>query len=728
MQGILMSFYPINYPQIVALTQQANKRQPRGFTTQEINQINQNIEQNPLLKALLIAYPPQDFIALRKRYYDQQRAVRRAEHRARGVHDEIFTQERNLTRLWLKGLPSSQEKPYSAPELATYKQQIQKHFQVFIEREAFKQRYSNQEESVKARRDFEAYIDEIFKGYQTGGTGPETLMYYMQWCQAGATNPLTPGQSEEYERFDDFFRILDDARNAYKEEVSKYYPPHDWSCMPGMEERLVDMLTVIKKSTQGVNLEGESIEQRYAREAANLFLGAENNRGLSEELYALYCAELAVAEKRTVRYGSLTQDSVRLAEFDQQIDDEANTAIAKIKAQFDESQQTIKDIKSQLGSLEPTIESMIDRSQRIFLTAEERNQRVKTNPREVADLRAKANTFERYLFKEYHYQLKPLPAIKELLTAARVQHVEGKAQEIQRYFQDYEEKLKALQSPQEQDSTELWVNNLQLSADPDLARLVASIEYYCEDERREFFLPEVAFTIKKNELLNEVKIYSGELPEGFSIPKQYEAFFDEQSVEKERYQVDEKGSVKLRDKDYLGVLSEKTGLSRDYLELIENLPLSGKGFDEFNSRLEAGYQPHPVRPVEETLAAVQATQERLIGLGQEYIRVHPGKLGIYLSWDQTIVEALRSYITQRPEDETLLIAQDRLLAEVAAGLNDRALRTKIFFECYQAGFITSVNALLSTQPGIDFNKKIRMAKQRCSGLLKEVMQQRLNCL
>lgn len=245
-----MPFIPLSYPQIVALTHKASERQPKAhFTQYEIEQVNENVERNLFLKAALNIYAPFKFNELRARYYEEHRAV----HQEMNVHDPVFAGARKKTRAWLKELPSSQP-VYEKTNLPVYKRALKAAFDVFLQQGGLKRKYSTKEEHQKAKEDFERFFDRIFEKYQKGASHPETLMYYMQWCQAGDKQKMMLGKPEDQARFEDLLMVLDDARNAYKEypKDEKYYKDegYDWSCPPGMEERLLDMLTSIRKAKQ----------------------------------------------------------------------------------------------------------------------------------------------------------------------------------------------------------------------------------------------------------------------------------------------------------------------------------------------------------------------------------------------------------------------------------------------------------------------------------------------
>ena len=322
-----MPFQSLTYQEIVALTRKASERQPRAhFKKTEIDRVNDNVERNPFLKAALSIYPPAEFNKLRERYYEEHRAV----HQEMNVHDPIFESARGRTRTWLAELPSSAAASYDASQLSNYKTQLKVAFDEFVGQGGLSKRYSTVQELQKARENFEQYFDKIFEVYLQGASHPETLMYYMQWCAAGDKEKQVLGKSEDRARFEDLFLMLDDARNAYKDSSSKFYPPHDWSCPPGMEERLLDMLTSIRKADP--REQDISTAESYVTGAISPFISAENNRSLSEGLYAVY-ESLAQKEQRTLYRVKLTEDRGLLEGLHDQIAQEAQE---KLEARFKE--------------------------------------------------------------------------------------------------------------------------------------------------------------------------------------------------------------------------------------------------------------------------------------------------------------------------------------------------------------------------------------------------------
>ncbi len=690
-----MRFTPLTYPQIVALTRKASARQPKPhFTKEEIDLVNQNVEKNPFLKSVLNNYPPLKFNSLRARYYEQHRV----EHQEMHVHDPIFESTRNKTREWLQALPSSQL-VYDIGKFANYKATLKMAFDIFIKQDFFKKRYPIEAEQQKAVKDFQLYLDKIFEVYQEGASHPETMIYYMQWAAAGDPKKITLGKPEDRGRFEDLFMVLDDARNAYKDSADKFYPGHDWSCPPGVEERLLDMLTSIRKTTEPE--EDLSTADMYVFQAINFFISSASNRSLSDNLYTVY-ESLAPKKLQTVYKLSLTEDHDLLMEFYAQVERDVHEMIAKARIQFENYQTRLIEIKKKAGTFDHTNKEQVDHSERLSLTQIESKE---INPQQRLELIQIKRELEFYVETYFEDRLKSNEDIYHQLQEKNSSFNHNELQEeLSKIILEFQSYLQAVAG-----SSRSGVSELFLKRNPSIHELREKIAPYCHVKETKIFAGgQELFHKLTEQRLKSLFLFTGErleeLPQSILFSR-YQKFFEQTSYQENCALKDEQGNIILLKKDGSRILNhadcllamkEKTRLSEDYLELLTNIPISGDGLEEFNAFIESGKTGD--RALEEVIGDCDQNTEKLNQLAMKYIKDYPGECGVYLSWNEIILEDLKRYIEQRPEGESLLIAQDSVLAEIVNKLEKKTqsveLKNKIFKESAEAGYLKTIMALL----------------------------------
>jgi ankyrin repeat protein len=136
----------------------------------------------------------------------------------------------------------------------------------------------SEEQQRNITQDFEDFIEiYLFESYKEGATGAETLMQSLRWSLAATT------EAAQTDNLRILFTSLNQARTGYEKKVKKYIEAHDrfangkardWSCPPGVDERIIDGVTGIRLSleseqTHAANL---SLEDQYIQSLAHAFI------------------------------------------------------------------------------------------------------------------------------------------------------------------------------------------------------------------------------------------------------------------------------------------------------------------------------------------------------------------------------------------------------------------------------------------------------------------------
>jgi hypothetical protein len=256
----------LSYQGIIALIEQVYKRSPRQFKQEEMEAIEKSVINDPELKFYIERHPPLFFLELRKSYLLQQE---RDGLRMRDVHDPLFADLRVQSQAWLYSLPTSTDSimtmmgSYDQEKLSYYQRKLQEIFSRFKQERIFTHWYKNKTQADEAATDFDDYLNYIFEKYREGATGAQTLIATLQWAEQESDT------TAKNDRLLSFFSALNEARIAYAEETDKYEDGHDWSCPPGLEQRLLDTMAIIRQSQES---EEESKAELYAAQAINDFL------------------------------------------------------------------------------------------------------------------------------------------------------------------------------------------------------------------------------------------------------------------------------------------------------------------------------------------------------------------------------------------------------------------------------------------------------------------------
>jgi ankyrin repeat protein len=264
------------------------------------------VQRDAVLSWLMQSMPPAGFTSLRRRYLNQQRA---AHQEMMNVHDPIFAGLRQETAHWLSALHSSVSDSYQLSNLEEYKQHVKRVFND-IKGNFLESLYSHvQKKKDAAEKDFILYLDHIFEKYESGATGLEHLVYALQWAQATQETQDKQQKARE-ERYIIVFNALNEARTAYEQDQNKYEEGHDWSCMPGLDERILDTMGMIKRSLEPeIPLKQQPSYKQYATHATDEFLSAD---GQPSSLFNSLCMRALMPAYKTetifISGYELTQD------------------------------------------------------------------------------------------------------------------------------------------------------------------------------------------------------------------------------------------------------------------------------------------------------------------------------------------------------------------------------------------------------------------------------------
>jgi len=149
------------------------------------------------------------------------------------------------------------------------------------------------------------YIPFFFAQYANGVTGEENLysaMGYVHYIRpepgpsGGAAEPERPVRPEPLKDIEEkklaLLSTLLESATAYADNPGAIYAGHPYSCMPGLDERIVDMMGQVMDSVYGVK-EKLSLGDMYVCSAVDPFLSKSADGIEASEL--LYCAWMKAA-------------------------------------------------------------------------------------------------------------------------------------------------------------------------------------------------------------------------------------------------------------------------------------------------------------------------------------------------------------------------------------------------------------------------------------------------
>ncbi len=271
-----------NLRDFLQLLDAAYKRRPIRLTLKEFRTIRALSNSSPLFSEQVQRYLAGDskpYARLSERAMAQERArpqVRDPQGMG-NVHDPLLKGPRMRTQEWLQEqdfVPQS-----SVGNLSEIYPAKQTELRVWIEESALKP----EDKAV-----LEAYIPFFFTEYSKGATGAFNLFRAMAWA-----NQIPQDQPDDRsEKKHNLLGGLLEAAKAYEGNPKKYYKKEnlDYSCMPGLDERVLDVMTGVRLSLEPpVALEDESPQKRYIAASIDPFVTRDATGPKPTELfYALY--------------------------------------------------------------------------------------------------------------------------------------------------------------------------------------------------------------------------------------------------------------------------------------------------------------------------------------------------------------------------------------------------------------------------------------------------------
>ncbi len=255
----------------------AYKRRPVGLTQDEFDSIRARSNDSPLFSEQVQRYlagDPKPYARLSARAMAQERI--RAYQGMGNVHDPLLAGPRLRTKEWLEEQKFFLEKFQGALS------------EIYPAKQA--ELLSWVHESVLKPEDkavLQTYIPFFFDKYSGGATGALNLFRAMAWADLVPQGQL----DDRSEKQKNLLGGLLEAAKAYEGEATKYYAPQDYSCMPGLDERVLDVMTGVRLSLElPVALKDQSPQKRYIAASIDPFVAAKNAIGPkpTELFYALY--------------------------------------------------------------------------------------------------------------------------------------------------------------------------------------------------------------------------------------------------------------------------------------------------------------------------------------------------------------------------------------------------------------------------------------------------------
>lgn len=267
------------------------------FTQIQFSQIQQALRRDSVLRTLISRYPPLYFESFYEKTsilfpnqptLPQEEAVFLYQTELMNVHDLLFQSFRAKAKTWLKRLPSSMNQySFSKDKL------ISRHYRMTL----LSWYHERQElaSKEKKRQSLVEYIHFVFDKYEQDiYTGVDILVYAMQWCDS----------IEDHKK--DRRAILElallDSMNAYEYDKKKFFGNHDYSCMPGLAERILDVIGKIKESLDQCSEDDPEIKRRSYVDLLTASFFKEDSKLPSQLFYSLYL------KARTSDYSIIEQE------------------------------------------------------------------------------------------------------------------------------------------------------------------------------------------------------------------------------------------------------------------------------------------------------------------------------------------------------------------------------------------------------------------------------------
>lgn len=298
----------------------------RLISIEQINSLVEQKKRSGALESLLQLYPP--YGGAFDKVIAQSLMVIRAEHAERphlnrdlhiGVHDAVYSSSRQKTAQWLRSNFSSQGR-------------LNRIFQILKEQivtdnydgpllDSARQRYNTrQRERVNThvwcetlhyiKKDMRDYLDHLSWKYGDGAQcGRQELILIMNWVAQA------PTPEEKKDRMGLLVLAVDDARTGYHAIQRKYVPGKDYTCMPGLLERLLDAMTTIYYDA--IRNRERSLPTLLVEALTNpmIKIGLNGKRCVSDTLYAAYLKAAGHrvrfhSEQRCVRKTDISEENV----------------------------------------------------------------------------------------------------------------------------------------------------------------------------------------------------------------------------------------------------------------------------------------------------------------------------------------------------------------------------------------------------------------------------------
>ena len=236
---------PMTYSQIVDLVKDIEHRSVKEITMDEYKSILQSCLWDELLSIYLVTYPPVNFMKYYRRARDHY-FLNQTEEQHKDVHDPIYDKSREQALKWLENNLKGVESINSWDEAQTRYDLLfnEENLSIYVDKKYDKESLSKKN-AIKS--DFYLFMNKYLKYYyehnQSAGENIAKIFSYLE--KKDVSSILK----------ENFIEILisafDEARRAYEDKVFKYVEashelahsqPRDWSCYPGVNERLLDAI------------------------------------------------------------------------------------------------------------------------------------------------------------------------------------------------------------------------------------------------------------------------------------------------------------------------------------------------------------------------------------------------------------------------------------------------------------------------------------------------------
>ncbi len=268
-----------NFRDFLRVISIAYKRSPLGLTPKDFASIRSLARTSPLFFEQVQRYIsrfPQRYETLSALAMDRERAtLKRPSNLIDSDQDPLLSRLRLRTQFWIRDQGFAPSTCFE--DFSLHYRRRQADLCTWVEESLL-----DPEEKVI----LQAYIPFFFNEYRDCSMGSENLFQAMAWTEQVLEGKSDDGADKRFL----IIRGLLEAAKVYEGQSRKYYISLDYSCMSGLNERILDLMTRIRGALEPLDLlEEPSFQKNYVTQSFDFFVTLDSTGPKPTDLfYALY--------------------------------------------------------------------------------------------------------------------------------------------------------------------------------------------------------------------------------------------------------------------------------------------------------------------------------------------------------------------------------------------------------------------------------------------------------